>query len=296
MNAPGEEPRGVGDRFRVESRLGRGGMGDVHKAYDTVLQRTVAVKTLTPGNADAQAVQRLLREARACARLTHPGIVTIYDVLETEGGVCIVMEHLAGASLESLHKFPRFSSFAAKIGIVVRILEALHYAHGRGVVHRDIKPANVQILPDSAVKLLDFGIAHLVGAEALTAANAVTATAHYASPEQLRGEESGAATDVYSTGILAYEMLTRRRPFVGKSVATVLSKVLHDPLPPHGHLVERGLSGNRTDHPAGHGQAHRRPLRQRRGHEERASRLSGRVPRRARGQAGGRCRRRRRGS
>ncbi len=142
------------------------------------------------------------------------------------------MEHLAGASLESLHKFPRFSSFEAKIGIVVRILEALHYAHGRGVVHRDIKPANVQILPDSSVKLLDFGIAHLVGAEALTAAGAVTATAHYASPEQLRGEESGAATDVYSTGILAYEMLTRRRPFVGNSVAIVLSKVLHDPLPP----------------------------------------------------------------
>ena len=227
-----DSPRGFVDRFRVESRLGRGGMGDVYKAYDTVLQRTVAVKTLTPGNADAQAVQRLLREARACARLTHPGIVTIHDVLESEGSVYIVMEHLPGASLELLHKFPRLSSFEAKIGIVVRILEALHYAHGRGVVHRDVKPRNVQILPDGSVKLLDFGVAHVAGVDALTATGTVTGTAHYASPEQLRGEESGAGTDVYSTGILAYEILTRRRPFDGDSVATVVAKVLHDSLPP----------------------------------------------------------------
>ena len=227
-----DSPRGFGDRFRVESRLGRGGMGDVYKAYDTVLQRTVAVKTLTPGNADAQAVPRLLREARACARLTHPGIVTIHDVLESEGSVYIVMEHLPGASLELLHKLPRLSSFEAKIGIFTRILEALHYAHGRGVVHRDVKPRNVQVLPDGSVKLLDFGIAHVAGVDALTVTGMVTGTAHYASPEQLRGEESGVGTDVYSTGILAYEILTRRRPFDGDSVATVVAKVLHDPLPP----------------------------------------------------------------
>ena len=226
-----DSPHSFVDRFRIETRLGRGGMGDVYKAYDTALQRTVAVKTLTPGRADAQAVQRLLREARACARLTHPGIVTIHDVLEVEGSVYIVMEHLPGASLESLHKFPRFSFFEAKLGIIIRVLDALHYAHGRGVIHRDIKPTNVQILPDGCVKLLDFGIAHMAGVEALTVTGTVTGTAHYASPEQLRGEESGAGTDVYSTGILAYETLTRRRPFDGESVAAVLAKVLHDPLP-----------------------------------------------------------------
>ena len=225
-------PRDFVDRFRVEAKIGHGGMGTVYKAYDTVLQRTVAVKTLTPGNADAQGVQRLLREARACARLTHPDIVTIHDVLETEDRVHIVMEYLAGASLESLHKFPRFTSCEAKVGIVIRILAALHYAHGRGVVHRDVKPRNVQILPDGSVKLLDFGIAHVAGVDALTITGSATGTAHYASPEQLRGEESGACTDVYSTGILAYEILTRRRPFDGDSVASVLAKVLHDPLPP----------------------------------------------------------------
>ncbi len=226
-----DSPRDLAGRFRVESRLGRGGMGDVYRAYDTVLERTVAVKTVTPGNADAQAVERLLREARACARLTHPGIVTVHDVLQAEGSVHIVMEHLPGTSLESLHCFPRFSTLDAKIDIIIRILDALHYAHGRGVVHRDIKPTNVQLLPDGSVKLLDFGIAHLAGASTVTVTGAMTGTAHYASPEQLRGEESDASTDIYSTGILAYELLTRRRPFDGDSLATVLTKVLHDPLP-----------------------------------------------------------------
>ena len=227
-------PRDFVERFRVESRLGRGGMGDVYKAYDTVLERTVAVKTLTPGNAGAQAVERLMREARACARLTHPGIVVIHDVLQVEGSVHIVMEHLEGASLASLHRFPRLSTLEGKIDVIVRILDALHYAHGRGVVHRDIKPTNVQILPDGSVKLLDFGIAHVAGAAALTVTGTVTGTAHYASPEQLRGEESDARTDVYSTGILAYEVLTRRRPFEGDSIASVLTKVLNEPLPSMG--------------------------------------------------------------
>ena len=244
MNASRNDPlRNLGDRFRVESHLGRGGMGDVYKAYDTVLERTVAVKTVTPGMAGAQAIERLLREARACARLTHRGIVTVHDVFQLEGSVHIVMEHLPGTSLASLHRFPRLSTLEAKPDIIVRILDALHYAHGRGVVHRDIKPTNVQLLPDGSVKLLDFGIAHLTGVAALTATGSVTGTAHYASPEQLRGEESNASTDVYSTGILTYELLTRRRPFDGDSIATVLSKVLNDPLPP----METSLSEHFPD-------------------------------------------------
>ena len=255
-------PRGFGDRFRVESRLGRGGMGDVYKAHDAMLDRTVAVKTVTPGNTSGQAVERLLREARACARLSHPGIVVIHDVLQVEESVHIVMEHLQGASLESLPRFPRFSTFEGKVGILVRILDALHYAHGRGVVHRDVKLSNVQLLPDGSVKLLDFGIAHLAGAAALTASGMLTGTPHYASPEQLRGEESDASTDIYSTGILAFELLTRRRPFEGDSVARVLTKVLNDPLPPMGtslseafpeveRIVRRAAAKRRQDRYAG---------------------------------------------
>ncbi len=251
-------PPGFADRFRVESRLGRGGMGDVYKAYDAVLERTVAVKTLTPGNTGQQAVDRLLREARACARLTHPGIVVIYDVLRVEGSVHIVMEHLPGASLESLHRFPQFSTLEGKIDILIRVLDALHYAHGRGVVHRDVKPTNVQILPDGSVKLLDFGIAHLAGAATLTATGTLLGTPHYASPEQLRGEDIDAATDIYSAGVLAFELLTRRRPFEGDSLRTVLTKVLNEPLPAAGtwlseafpeleRIIQRATAKRRED-------------------------------------------------
>ena len=231
-----DSPLGFVDRFRVESRLGRGGMGDVYKAYDTVLERTVAVKTLTPGNADAQAVERLLREARACARLTHPGIVTIHDVLRAEGG----RPHRDGASRGNEPRVvapmarPLRRPSTRRIDVIVRVLDALHYAHGRGVVHRDIKPTNVQLLPDGSVKLLDFGIAHITGAAAVTVTGIMSGTAHYASPEQLRGEESDARADIYSTGILAYQMLTRRRPFDGDSVAAVVAKVLREPLPAMG--------------------------------------------------------------
>ena len=254
----GDAPRSFADRFQVESRLGRGGMGDVYKAYDTVLQRTVAVKTLTPGKADPDAVERLQREARACARLTHPDIVTIHDVLQVDGSVCIVMEHLMGESLEALHKYPRFRSLEAKLGIVIKILGALHYAHGRGVVHRDVKPRNVQLLPDGSIKVLDFGVAHVAGTETLTVTGTMTGTVHYASPEQLRAEDTDAGTDIYSTGILAYEILTGRRPFEGNSVAAVLAKVLQEPLPAMStawsdtfpeieHIVRRATEKRRED-------------------------------------------------
>ena len=227
-----DAPPDFGDRFRVRSKLGGGGMGDVYEAHDTVLQRTVAVKTLTPGrSAAAEAIDRLHREARACAGLTHPGIVTVHDVLQADGRVYIVMERLEGVSLDEALRSGRLASFEVKIGIVVQILDALQYAHDQGVVHRDIKPRNVQLLPDDAVKLLDFGLARIAGEDALTVAGTMMGTPHYASPEQLRGEPVDAGTDVYSTGILTYELLARRRPYDGDTVASVVTKVLTDPLP-----------------------------------------------------------------
>lgn len=219
---------GLPERFRVEARLGRGGGGEVYRAFDAVLERTVAVKVVQPGKANRQACERLLREARACARLAHPNIVTIHDVLQLKSGVCIVMEHLEGGSLESGNGS---RTLEERIGILIRILDGLRYAHDRGVVHRDVKPRNVQVLPDGSIKLLDFGIAHTAGAETLTGSGTITGSVHYASPEQLRGENTDARTDVYSAGILAYELFTGRRPFDGDTIGAVVTQVLHKPLP-----------------------------------------------------------------
>ena len=229
-----DAPHRLGERFQVESRLGRGGSGDVYKAFDTVLERTVAVKVLRRENTEPQAGQRLLREARACARLAHPNIVTIHDVLQLDSGICIVMEHLDGSSLDSTDGGRNARTLEERIGIVARILDGLEYAHRRGVVHRDVKPRNVQLLPDGSIKVLDFGVAHIAGVETLTVTGTITGTVHYASPEQLRGEGTDDRTDIYSAGILAYELLTGRRPFDGDSMGAVVTKVLHEPLPEMG--------------------------------------------------------------
>ena len=224
----------LGERFQVQWRLGHGGSGDVYQAFDTVLERTVAVKVLRPGNPDPQAGERLLREARACARLTHPSIVTVHDVLQLDSGVCIVMEHLPGTSLDMADGGEASRTLEGGIGIIVRILDGLGYAHLQGVVHRDIKPRNVQLLPDGSIKVLDFGVAHITGVDTLTVTGTITGTVHYASPEQLRGDETDARTDVYSAGILAYELLTGRRPFDGDTIGAVVTKVLHERLPEMG--------------------------------------------------------------
>ena len=229
-----DAPHRLRERFQVESRLGRGGSGDVYKAFDTMLERTVAVKVLRRENTDQQAGKRLLREARACARLAHPNIVTIHDVLQLDTGICIVMEHLDGSSLDSTDGGRNARTLEERIGIVARILDGLEYAHRRGVVHRDVKPRNVQLLPDGSIKVLDFGVAHIAGVETLTVTGTITGTVHYASPEQLRGEGTDARTDIYSAGILAYELLTGRRPFDGDSMGAVVTKVLHEPLPEMG--------------------------------------------------------------
>lgn len=223
-----DAPPGLLERFQVEAQLGRGGSGEVYRAFDTVLERTVAVKVVRPGEAHRQAGERLLREARACARLAHSNIVTIHDVLQLESGVCIVMERLEGGSLETADSSRTLDE---RIGILVEILNGLDYAHGRGVVHRDVKPRNVQVLPDGSIKLLDFGIAHTAGTETLTGNGMITGSVHYASPEQLRGEHTDARTDIYSAGILAYELVVGRKPFDGDNIGAVVTKVLHEPLP-----------------------------------------------------------------
>jgi predicted Ser/Thr protein kinase len=218
-------------RFKVEALLGAGGMGEVYKAYDATLHRTIAVKTVRPDINNPSYLERLYREAQAVARLQHPNIVTVFEAGEMDGLVYIAMEYLKGENLAAALERGTLS-FEVKIKIVIQILEALQFAHTEGVIHRDIKPANVHRLPDGSIKLLDFGLARITRADSLTATGAVMGTPYYASPEQLKGEAIDARTDIYSAGVLAYELLTGRHAFEGENLSTVMLKVLSEPPPP----------------------------------------------------------------
>src|SRR4051812_17484747 len=174
-------------RFKIEARLGSGGMGDVYRAEDPTLRRTVAIKTVRPDIDNLTYLGRLYREAQAIARLQHANIVTVYEAGETSGLVYIAMEFLKGENLAATLERGDLT-FETKVRVVMQILDALQYAHSEGVIHRDIKPANVHRLPDGTIKLLDFGLARMTRAESLTQTGAVMGTPFYASPEQLRGE------------------------------------------------------------------------------------------------------------
>jgi len=221
-------PEHIG-RFQVEALLGRGGMGEVYKAFDPTLQRTVAVKTVRPDIDRPEYLARLMREAQACARLSHPNIVTVFEAGQIDGIVYIAMEYLQGENLSQVLE-RKDLSFEGKIRILAQVLEALHHAHGLDVVHRDIKPSNIHIQSDGSVKLVDFGLARMMQADTLTASGNVLGTPHYASPEQLKGEEIDRRTDIYSTGVMAYEMLSGRRPFEpdNSSISSVILKVIQE--------------------------------------------------------------------
>jgi hypothetical protein len=227
-------PQSIG-RFRVDAFLGRGGMGEVYRGFDPTLRRAVAIKTLSADCESGAALDRLYREAEACARLTHPNIVTVFEAGESNGTVYIAMEYLQGENLAQALAAGRLT-FEGRLRILLSILDALDHAHGHGVIHRDIKPTNVFCVSGGAVKLLDFGVARVLSAETLTHKGSVLGTPYYASPEQLRAEEIDGRTDVYSTGALAYEMFSGRRPFEGEndSVAQVALRVIAGALPPMG--------------------------------------------------------------
>lgn len=234
-------PESIG-RFKIQEVLGRGGMGEVYKAVDPTLQRTVAVKTVRPDIDRPEYLDRMMREAQACARLSHPNIVTVYEAGQVDGLVYIAMEYLQGKNLaDVLHA--NSLSFEEKIRILTKVLEALNHAHDLDVVHRDIKPSNIHVLPDGSIKLMDFGLARLLVADTLTASGNVLGTPHYASPEQLKGESVDRRTDIYSTGVMAYEMLAGRRPFEpdNESISSVILKVIQQPAAPMDTEVSRML-------------------------------------------------------
>ncbi|WP_416977890.1 Stk1 family PASTA domain-containing Ser/Thr kinase [Streptomyces sp. T028] len=235
-----EEPRRLGGRYELGHVLGRGGMAEVYLAHDTRLGRTVAVKTLRVDLARDPSFQaRFRREAQSAASLNHPAIVAVYDTGEDYiDGVSIpyiVMEYVDGSTLRELLHSGRKLLPERTLEMTIGILQGLEYAHRSGIVHRDIKPANVMLTRNGQVKVMDFGIARAMGDSGMTMTQtaAVIGTAQYLSPEQAKGEQVDARSDLYSTGCLLYELLTVRPPFVGDSpVAVAYQHVREEPQPP----------------------------------------------------------------
>ena len=235
-----EEPRRLGGRYELGQVLGRGGMAEVYLAMDTRLGRTVAVKTLRADLARDPSFQaRFRREAQSAASLNHPAIVAVYDTGEDYiDGVSIpyiVMEYVDGSTLRELLHSGRKLLPERTLEMTIGILQALEYSHRAGIVHRDIKPANVMLTRNGQVKVMDFGIARAMGDSGMTMTqtSAVIGTAQYLSPEQAKGEQVDARSDLYSTGCLLYELLTVRPPFVGDSpVAVAYQHVREEPQAP----------------------------------------------------------------
>ena len=217
------------DRYEVVRKLGSGGFADVYLANDRLLGRQVALKVLSSRYAhDEQFVERFRREASSAAGLNHPNIVQIYDRGEAEGTYYIAMEYLEGRPLkEIIVKYAPLSSELV-VSVAVQILEALRFAHRRDVIHRDIKPQNIIIDNDGRVKVTDFGIARAGSASTMTEAGSILGTAHYFSPEQAQGQPVEAASDLYSLGVVMYEMATGTLPFDGENPVSIAMKHVHD--------------------------------------------------------------------
>ncbi|HEX9130046.1 MAG TPA: protein kinase [Gemmatimonadaceae bacterium] len=220
-------------RYRVDAEIGAGGMGVVFRGTDLRLGRTVALKFLAPDlTRDEDAKQRFLREAQAASSLDHPNICTIYGFEETDDGrLCLVMAHYAGETLKT--KLGRGAiPLSEAVGIAAQIARGLGKAHQRGIIHRDIKPANVMITDDGEVKILDFGLAKLAGDHSLTKQGSVVGSPQYMSPEQISGEVVDHRADIWSLGVVLYEMVSGQPLYRGESVAAVFHAIVNREMPP----------------------------------------------------------------
>jgi eukaryotic-like serine/threonine-protein kinase len=219
-------------RYHVVERIAAGGMGEVFRAHDAVLAREVAVKILHRSLAGDQGfVDRFRREARAAATLNHPNIVAVYDWGAVDGIYYMVMEYVSGRSVRELLNADGPLAPAQAAEIVRQTLLALEHAHAKGIVHRDLKPENILLTADGTVKLTDLGLARAFADARATRAGAVTGTVQYLSPEQIRGEPADPRSDLYSLGIVAYELLTGRLPFTGETPMSIAYKHLSDRVP-----------------------------------------------------------------
>ena len=230
----------VAGRYRIESRLGSGGMSTVHLAFDERLERYVAVKLLAEHlAADPAFVSRFQREALAAARLIHPNIVQVFDsgLDERRDQHYIVMEYIDGQSCAEILRDRGWLTVEETLPIVLGACAGLDYAHRKGVVHRDVKPGNLLLGTDRVVKLADFGIAKATEQSSITQIGSVLGTAAYLAPEQGRGEEAGPPADIYALGVVTYQLLAGRLPFEGSSLTELAIKQQREPPPSLDDLV-----------------------------------------------------------
>ncbi len=214
-------------KYEIVEKIGVGGFGTVYRGRDPFIKRTVAVKTCQSD--DDEIKKRFFREAELSGNLHHRNITTIYDFGVQDGIPYIVQEYLTGEDLDKMIKRGDVIPLARKLEILMDICEGLGYAHAAGIIHRDIKPSNIRILQDGAVKIMDFGIAKSFQSESnLTQTGITLGTAAYLAPEQIRGEAVDPRTDIFSLGVLAYELLTGQKPFRGEHISTVLFKILNE--------------------------------------------------------------------
>lgn len=225
------------DRYELEDEIGKGGMGVVYRAFDPLMHRTVALKTISTerslsANQSRELRERFLREARAAGGLSHPNIVMVHDCGDENGTTWIVMEHISGKNLENLMEDGELQPERA-MSILAQIAAALDFAHARGVIHRDVKPSNVLIGNDGSVKLTDFGIARTLGDTRLTRTNVAVGTPQFMAPEQIRAEEPDSKTDQFALGVLAYRLATGEYPFRALDTVALIHQILEEkPVPP----------------------------------------------------------------
>ena len=222
----------IDNRYKIIKSIGEGGMANVYLAFDTILEREVAVKILRGDLAeDEKFVRRFQREANSASSLKHPNIVEVYDVGEDDGKYFIVMEYINGKTLKSLIKKRGILTLEEVIDIMLQLTSAVSCAHDSYIIHRDIKPQNVMILEDGRVKITDFGIAMALNNNELTQTNSVMGSVHYLPPEQANGSGSTIKSDIYSLGILMFELLTGKLPFKGENAVEIAIKQMREPIP-----------------------------------------------------------------
>ncbi len=215
--------------YKIKEKIGSGGMGSVYKAFDTILERDVAIKVLHPSLSENQkSIHRLMQEARAAAKLVHPNVVTIYEIGEDSCGRYIVMEYVKGTQLTELIYKGDLSTPERSVKLIIQVLKALSQAHSLGILHRDIKADNILVTANDEIKVLDFGIAKISSKPGITVEGDMLGTIEYMAPEQMLGKDIDQQCDIYGTGIVLYQALTKSMPFPGKNAVEILFNKLNE--------------------------------------------------------------------